>query len=128
MQIIFPPLVEEGYRYCRKQGIVTTKQEVFLELVAKGILKENGDPTAAALSAGYVADFTEVPQMTFAEFLAVYPVFQRYPVEHFTQLDGFWEIDRDLLKTLQQELDANYLTADEELQLAAFLEDRQLAD
>lgn len=128
MQLIFPPLVEEGYRYCRQQGIPITKQEVFLELVAKGILKENGDPTAAALAEGYVADFTEAPHLAFEEFLDLYPVFRHYPTKHFTQLAGFWEADRQLLERLLRDLETGTLTDEEELQLTAFLEDRQLTN
>ncbi len=125
MKIIYPPLVEEGYAYCIKNGIETTKEAVFLNLVEKNILHENGEPTPQALQNGLVKDFTEPENLSFAEFLALYPVFEKYAPENFQRFDGFWEMNLSLKHAISCDIDDQLLTEDELIQITAYFTDRK---
>ncbi|AZP03607.1 hypothetical protein [Jeotgalibaca ciconiae] len=124
MKIIYPPLVEEGYRYCLSKGVATTKEEVFLNLVKQNILQENGQPTKQALDKGFVREFTEDENLTYGEFIALYPAFSEYDPSYFLLIDGFWEMHRTLQKEIIKQMKEKKLTEKEIMEISAYFENR----
>ena len=102
--IIFPPLVEEAYRFFKEVNSEISKQEVFKILIEQNVVKPNGYPTDFALETGVVSEFTEEANITFDELLAIYPVFRRYPSEHFKLINGFWMVDECLKARIEQDI------------------------
>ena len=83
MEIIYPSLIEEAYHHSKKFHPEITKEVIYRHFYEAGLIKENGDPTEKALSEGVVKDYTEDWDLTFEEFLAIYPVFRSFDPKHF---------------------------------------------
>ena len=82
MEIIYPSLIEEAYHHSKKFHPEITKEVIYRHFYEAGLIKENGDPTEKALSEGVVKDYTEDWDLTFEEFLAIYPVFRSFDPKH----------------------------------------------
>lgn len=106
MKIIYPPLVEQSYHFITKQGIETTKAEVYQMMVSEGMLTQNGEPTKKALEQGLVTEFKQ-QHRSLREFKQEYPIFRDYPVKEFTQQDGVWYVSQDVIADIQAILDKN---------------------
>ena len=70
MEIIYPPLVEEGLKYY----LETTQQSLdkstfYRSMVERGIITETGLPTQQAIENGLVKDYYEDQGLSFDEFL-----------------------------------------------------------
>lgn len=125
MEIIYPPLVEESVRYHLKgRNRISDKAAMYRTMVEKGIISDNGQPTTYALEQGLVKEFYEEADLSLADFLAIYPVFQQYDLELFQKIDGFWEIPLKLKATLLQDLSTGEFDYDEAIQLKEYLADR----
>lgn len=125
MEIIYPPLVEQGFSYHLKTlGEKLDKSELYRGMVKQGIITETGSPTQRALDQGLVKDFYEEENLSFAKFIEIYPVFQRFDQELFQLIDGFWEVPVTFKETLQSLLQDDQLDYDEALQIQEYLADR----
>jgi len=124
MKVIFPPLVEQGFSYFKQVDSTITKPEVFRLLVANHILNENGLPTTVSLDEGWIKEYTEEENLTFEQFLKVYPVFKKFKQQHFTKIAGFWEIDQVLRHKLLVDLDYYHFSPEETDQVEAYLDAR----
>ncbi len=125
LQIIYPPLVEDCFNYQQeKNGILLEKSQIYKDMVAAGLITQTGMPTESALENGMIKDFYEEKDLSFEDFLALYPIFINYDADLFQQIDGFWEITLDFKNELLQALAANVFDYDETLQLQMYLEER----
>ncbi|MBK0038775.1 MULTISPECIES: hypothetical protein [unclassified Enterococcus] len=124
MEIIYPSLIEEAYRYNKKFDPTITKVEIYQHFYQKGLINENGEPTFEALEMGYVKDYTEDWDITFAEFLSIYPVFEQYNSSHFKMIEHFWEMHRTLQIEILEKWENNRFTEEEMIDLTAFFEER----
>lgn len=123
MQIIYPPLVEESFAYWGG----TDSQEkgaVYQQMVAKGIITETGEPTMEALEQGWVKAYDEAENLSFADFLILYPVFQKMDPTVFQLIEGFWEIPVSLKEQLECQLKAGLFDYDAVVQLTEYLAER----
>ncbi|MUN91035.1 hypothetical protein [Enterococcus gallinarum] len=128
MMIQYPSLVEEAYCYQKKVDPTVTKAEIFQLLYHKGLIGPKGEPTKEALDSGYVKDYTESMDLTYTDFLILYPVFARFSADHFKKIDHFWEMDRTLQERILGEVEMNQFTEDELIDLSAYFEDRRLSE
>jgi hypothetical protein len=125
MEIIYPPLVEQGLKYY----LETTKHSLdksafYRSMVEKGIITETGLPTQQAIENGLVKDYYEDEGLSFDEFLKIYPVFEEYDEKLFQYNDGYWEIPISLKEELVSQLESGKLTFEDTQQIEAYLEDR----
>ncbi|WP_270720930.1 hypothetical protein [Enterococcus faecalis] len=75
MNIIYPPLVEQSFQFYQDyEQERYDKSELYRIMVMKNIINENGTPTEEALKKGLVKDFYEEYDLSFEEFLKLYPV------------------------------------------------------
>lgn len=124
MKIVYPSLVEEGYRFCVSQGIETTREAVFLHLIEKNIINSFGFPTDQAIAEGFVSEFTEEEYDSFEQFLSLYPVLKAVNPLFFEQVDGYWEIKMDHLEEVMTFIENHTFSQSEWIQLEAFFEQR----
>ncbi|OTO67588.1 MULTISPECIES: hypothetical protein [unclassified Enterococcus] len=125
MEIIYPPLVEQGVQYY----LETTKQLLdkstfYRSMVEKGIITETGLPTQQAIEKGLVKDYYEDKGLSFDEFLKIYPIFEEYDEELFQCIDGYWEIPVDMKENLVSQLESGELPYEDTQQIETYLEDR----
>lgn len=125
MKIIYPPLVEQGFKYyleTTKQSL--DKSSLYRSMVEKGIITENGLPTLQAIETGLIKDYYENEGLSFTEFLKIYPLFEEYDENLFQCIDGYWEIPIDMKEHLVLQLESDELTFEEIQQIETYLEDR----
>ncbi|MFC6465125.1 hypothetical protein ACFP65_09135 [Marinilactibacillus sp. GCM10026970] len=125
MNIIYPPLVEQCYKAFKEENKDLQKADVYTMLIENNILTENGMPTEHAIKTGWVKEFTEELDLTFEEFLKVYPIFAEFDKESFAFIDGFWEITKELREDIVEGLQHNKFEHDERIQLESFLSARK---
>ncbi|UUX34925.1 hypothetical protein [Fundicoccus culcitae] len=123
INIIYPPLVEDAYDYFHEEDASVTKGQVFRKLIEDNIIQLNGYPTKDAIEAGIVRDFSEDANLTFEEFLEIYPVFKRYDANYFWLEDEFWVMDEALLAFIEVDLEKDAFSDYELTELEAFFED-----
>lgn len=126
MEIIYPPLVEDGlaFHLANQEVSLVDKAEMYSLMVKKGILLETGEPTQEAIEKGWVKDFYEEENLTLEEFLKIYPIFHTFALDSLQLIDGFWEITLELKEELINRLRADDLTYDEKLQIREYLAER----
>lgn len=126
MEIIYPPLIEQGVAFFHPQSSqpMAMKANLYRQFVKQGILTETGEPTQTAIDKGWVIDFYEAEHLSFAEFLTLYPVFSQYDETVFKQIDGFWEVPVDFKEELIREMGAKSFSYDEQIQIEAYLSER----
>ena len=125
LQIIYPPLVEDCFNYQQeKNGILLEKSQIYKDMVAAGLITQTGMPTESALENGMIKDFYEEKDLSFEDFLALYPIFINYDADLFQQIDGFWEIPLSMKEQLLQDLSEEVFPYDEKIQLEEYLADR----
>lgn len=57
MNIIYPPLVEQMYKFMRQAGMNVTKQDVYKKAIETNMIDQQGNPTKEAIEKGYIAEF-----------------------------------------------------------------------
>ncbi|MBO1299218.1 MULTISPECIES: hypothetical protein [Enterococcus] len=126
MEIIYPPLVEQGIKYYLETENEPTvdKGEFYRAMVDKKLITETGLPTQHAIDQGFIKDYYEKQDLSFDEFLSIYPFFQEYDSGLFKCIDGFWEIPVDLKAELIEMLETDQLEYDDAQQINIYLEDR----
>lgn len=86
------------------------------------IINENGYGTDFAIKNGFIREFTEIENMSFEEFLEVYPVFKYYSPKHFILVDGFWQIDELLKLQINQDVLVGKFNEHESMELEVYFE------
>lgn len=125
MEIVYPPLVEQAFKYYTEElHEKIDKSELYRAMVADNIITQTGLPTEYALQAGYVKDFYEPEDLTFEEFLEIYPVFKLIDCDEFALVDGYWEIPITLKKELQGWLQTKELSFEHRQQIIEYLSER----
>lgn len=125
MEIIYPPLVEQSFNYYSQLlDEPIAKNELYRSMVENEVITETGLPTQKALQQGLVKDFYEAENLSFAEFLSLYSIFESRDPADFQLIDGFWEVPLAVKVELENRLKTGELPYDFALQLAAYLEDR----
>ncbi|WP_206193838.1 hypothetical protein [Lactobacillus johnsonii] len=56
MSIIYPPLVEQMYKFMRQAGMNVTKQDVYKKAIEANMIDQQGNPTKWAIEQGYIAE------------------------------------------------------------------------
>ena len=125
MNIIYPPLVEQSFQFYQDyEQERYDKSELYRIMVMKNIINENGTPTEEALKKGLVQDFYEEYDLSFEEFLKLYPFFNNYDPDYFQKIDGFWEVPVCLKEELILLLNDKDCAYDVRIQIQQFLEER----
>ncbi|KRL05901.1 hypothetical protein [Liquorilactobacillus oeni] len=128
MEIMYPPLVEQGFRFFSKLNPDLTKADTYSFLVKNMIITPWGYPTDKALQAGWVKEINEEQDLSFPQFLAIYPVFAKFKQSFFKKIDGFWEIKMSLKNQLLWQLKQSFFDEDEEEQLQEYFSTRKIID
>ncbi|MGX7108304.1 hypothetical protein [Facklamia miroungae] len=102
-------------------------QDVYLNLIDRGIIYTNGRACKEALDCGLLEVHTEEPGFSFSEFLKVYPVFKRYPSNYFRKIDHFWEIEEELWNKVQLDRQFHRFSQEELEQLNRYFVNRKLS-
>jgi hypothetical protein len=98
MNIIYPPLVEQMYKFMRQAGMNVTKQDVYKKAIEANMLDQQGNPTKWAIEQGYIAEVPTVKEPTSDKDLD--NVFSRMPPSAFTWIEsqGSYAMDTAELK------------------------------
>ena len=120
--IIYPPLVEQAVTELAAGEPITAayQAQVYRALVKDQIIDEFGNPTQQALQQGWVTEVVEKSDLTWREFIELYPVFGNF-AEDFKKLDGFWEVTLEFKIFLIHELKGAAFTEIEKQQIQDFL-------
>lgn len=126
MNIIYPPLVEESlsYHFSDNKIVLEDKVLMYQSMIEAGVIDEQGFPTQEALEKGWVKDFYEKEQLSFDDFLALYPIFKSYDKRNFHLIDGFWEISHSFKETLIKDIQSEKMGYDDILQITEYLSER----
>lgn len=87
----------------------------------KKFITETGLPTEEAIAKGWIKDYYENENLSFDEFLALYPVFETYDPDAFQLIDGFWEIPLRLKNELEAGLASHCYDYDQQTQIKEYL-------
>lgn len=123
MEIIYPPLVEEGLKYYLETTQQSLDKCTFIVRWQRGIITETGLPTQQAIENGLVKDYYEDQGLSFDDFKNL-SNFEEYDEELFQCIDGYWEIPVDMKENLVSQLESGELTFEDAQQIQAYLEDR----
>mgnify|MGYP004723125667 CR=1 FL=1 len=121
MNIIYPPLVEQCYDMFFKYNDEVSKTEVYQFLINNQFINNNGSPTQMAIDNQWIQEYVEDQNLSFDEFLLVYPVFQKFNRNAFKLKNGFWEITPLLKEYLKQFKHSRLFNYQEQIQVQAFL-------
>lgn len=126
MNIIYPPLVEEGIilQQSEQNQELYNKAEMYRLMVANEIISENGEPTDDAIKQGLVKEYNETINLSLEQFLQIYPIFKQYDLELLQKIDGFWEIPVSLKELLMQDMVEKKFNYDEYVQIMEYLAGR----
>lgn len=98
MNIIYPPLVEQMYKFMRQAGMNVTKQDVYKKSIEANMIDQQGNPTKWAIEKGYIQEVPTVKEPTSDKDLD--NVFSRMPDSAFTWIEsqGSYAMDTAELK------------------------------
>lgn len=112
MNIIYPPLVEQMYKFMRQAGMNVTKQDVYKKAIEANMIDQQGNPTKWAIEQGYITEFPTAEEAQ-DELNKINPtairnqvdndlntVFHRMPKSAFTWIEseGSYAINQQELK------------------------------
>ncbi|SPE04693.1 hypothetical protein LAP8965_00158 [Lactiplantibacillus plantarum] len=101
MKIMYPQLVEQAFDILSKSVPLnmakanSIKADIYRELVAEGVLDENGQPTQLAFDKGLVDR-----AQTLAEFKQEFPQLKEYSDTHFKYTSDGWGIDNYVMRSM----------------------------
>ncbi|MBE9908903.1 hypothetical protein [Enterococcus casseliflavus] len=121
MNIIYPPLVEQCYEKFFKGDDKVSKAEVYQFLIYNQFININGSATKIAIDNQWIQEYVEEPNLSFEEFLVIYPVFKNFDQSLFQLINGFWEISSTQKNVLNKMIDSDWFSYEEKLQIQAFL-------
>lgn len=98
MNIIYPPLVEQMYKFMRQAGMNVTKQDIYKKSIEANMIDQQGNPTKWAIEKGYIQEVPTVKEPTSDKDLD--NVFSRMPDSAFTWIEsqGSYAMDTAELK------------------------------
>ena len=98
MNIIYPPLVEQMYKFMRQAGMNVTKQDVYKKAIENNMIDYQGNPTKEAIEKGYIQEVPTGKEPTSDKDLD--NVFSRMPDSAFTWIEsqGSYAMDTAELK------------------------------
>lgn len=103
MKIKYPQLVEQAFDILSKSVPLnmakanSIKADIYRELVAEGVLDENGQPTQLAFSKGLVDGGR---RQTLAEFKQEFPQLKEYSDTHFKYTSDGWGMDNYVMRSM----------------------------
>ena len=109
MNIIYPPLVEQMYKFMRQAGMNVTKQDIYKKAIEANMIDQQGNPTKWAIKHGYIAEIPTVNERqaklnktssTTSSDKDLDAVFSRMPPSAFTWIEsqGSYAMDAAELK------------------------------
>ncbi|WP_124057672.1 hypothetical protein [Vaginisenegalia massiliensis] len=125
-QSLYLEAFNQIYDQLSRKNPLLSRRQLFSDLIDQGILESNGLPTQLAIQEEFIKVYQEVENMSFSEFLNLYPFFNEYDACHFEYVNGYWEMDEHLYQMLQLEIQANLLSDDALYQLQVYFEDRKI--
>lgn len=98
MNIIYPPLVEQMYKFMRQAGMNVTKQDIYKKSIEANMIDQQGNPTKWAIEKGYIQEVPTVKEPTSDKDLD--NVFSRMPDSAFkwVESEGQYVMDQQELK------------------------------
>lgn len=98
MNIIYPPLVEQMYKFMRQAGMNVTKQDVYKKAIEANMIDQQGNPTKEAIEKGYIQEVPTGKEPTSDKDLD--NVFSRMPDSAFkwVESEGQYVMDQQELK------------------------------
>lgn len=103
MKIKYPQLVEQAFDILSKSVPLnmakanSIKADIYRELVAEGVLDENGQPTQLAFSKGLV---DSGQHQTLAEYKREFPQLKGFSSDHFKFTATGWGVDNYVMRSL----------------------------
>lgn len=104
LNIIYPPLVEQMYKFMHEKDKSLTKQDVYKKAIEINFIDQQGNPTKWALEQGYIKEMPTVEEPTSDKDLD--NVFSRMPNSAFKWVESEGQYAMD-----QQELEKAILSA-----------------
>ena len=109
MNIIYPPLVEQMYKFMHEIDKNVTKQDVYKKAIEANMIDQQGNPTKWAIEQGYIAEIPTVnkrqaklnkTRSTTSSDKDLDAVFSRMPPSAFTWIEsqGSYAMDTAELK------------------------------
>ena len=109
MNIIYPPLVEQMYKFMHEIDKNVTKQDVYKKAIEANMIDQQGNPTKWAIEQGYIAEIPTVNERqaklnktrsTASSDKDLDAVFSRMPPSAFTWIEsqGSYAMDTAELK------------------------------
>lgn len=101
MKIMYPQLVEQAFDILSKSVPLnmakanSVKADIYREMVAEGVLDENGQPTQLAFDKGLVDR-----AQTLAEFKQEFPQLKEYADSHFKYVGDGWGVDNYVMRSM----------------------------
>ncbi|MBG9980748.1 hypothetical protein HZY91_06585 [Facklamia sp. DSM 111018] len=102
--------------------------QVYEELVELNVIETDGRPTQEAIQSGRLEILCETPDMSFEEFIKVYPVFTNYNKEGFIFENQFWEMKEELFHRVQVDRQEHKFNSLELKQINQYFEDRKMIE
>ena len=98
MNIIYPPLVEQMYKFMRQAGMNVTKQDIYKKAIEANMIDQQGNPTKEAIEKGYIQEVPTGKEPTSDKDLD--NVFSRMPDSAFkwVESEGQYVMDQQELK------------------------------
>jgi len=103
MKIKYPQLVEKAFDILSKSLPLdmakanSIKADIYRELVAEGVLDENGQPTQLAFDKGLIDGGRH---QTLAEYKREFPQFKGFSSDHFKYTPDGWGVDNYIMRSL----------------------------
>lgn len=120
-------IINQAHQQLQADNPHLSRYDTYVFLMNQGVIASNGRPKKAAIESGALEVFCEDPDISFEEFLMVYPVFKRYSPHLFYLINHFWEIDHRLWKQIHLDRQMNLFSQDEVNQLDRYFVDRKLS-
>lgn len=106
MKIKYPQLVEQAFDILSKSVPLnmakanSIKADIYRELVAEGVLDENGQPTQLAFDKGLIDGGRH---QTLAEYKQEFPQLKGFSSDHFKYTTDGWGFDNYVMRSLAYE-------------------------
>lgn len=112
MNIIYPPLVEQMYKFMHEIDKSLTKQDVYQLAVKENFLNEQGNPTKWALEQGFIAKASTPQEIASQGDPDLMEVFGRMPDDAFVydKENGWLYKASNLIKAIKDALKDTNLT------------------
>lgn len=121
-------MVNDTHQALLEMGYQLDKYDVYLSLLDQGVIDQDGQLLPHALEKGLVLEADEVANLSFEEFLNLYPFFKRFNSKHFKLIDGYWELDDLVIKQIEFLQKHDQLDVEEEYDLYYFFKQRHIIE